>query len=410
MKYLIYTLFFMSSDADTNVIETASYNPGPKIEINNNEISFWSSRLSTAPMTGAYKLKLAQSYEKHFHLTGDILSLTEAEELYRSCIFEGSLDHTPALLALSQNLITQHRFCEAYEAISQAESLGRDMDKVHLIKYDIEQELGIESSLNVDNINIDILIRQAKNADADGDLVQAIKYMMTARSAAYDANNRELMLWTTTNLAEFMGHNGNIETSLELLGEVLAMDPSNWYAYKLMAWIEYSHYNDPNSALSMISEIMLNRQSPELLLMSAEIAESIGLSSEIYEDRFLKLAQQPKYGRLYNMDIAEILLRKDWDDRIEGLALMKEEYEHRATPEVAALLAFAYAQNGGIIAARELLFREVYEQTFEPVPILLMLEVLKEYEDYHDYFRSHLSDTAFELGPKKSKLISNWLG
>ncbi len=409
MKYLIYSLFFAASGPDTNP-ELPTYNPAHTIEHVEQEISFWTDRLETSPYTGSYRLRLAQSYESHFQATGEINSLTTAEYHYRSCVYTGSLDNTPALLSLAQNLITQHRFCEAYEAVLHAERIGRDLDKVRLVRYDIEHELGIGQPLEPEQLDIQHLIRLAKESDADGDLTQAIVYMMQARETAYDINNTKLQIWTTTNLAEFMGHNGNIATSEELLQEVLDQDPGNWYAYKLLAWISYAHYGDVDRAISMIDEIMRHRQSPELFLFKAELLESIGLNGKPYEDLFLAQASEAKYDRLYHMDVAELLLRRGWEERAKGLAIMKREYAQRKTPETAAMLAFAYAQNGGIINAREIFINEVYQKTFEPVPHALMLEVMKEYKSYHNYLEEQLEGIEFELGPIRAKQINEWLG
>ena len=410
MKYLIYTFFFVASGTgDGTTSEGTLYNPNIKLDRIENEMNYWSDRLDTAPYTGAYKLRLAQAHEGNFQATGDLTSLSKAEELYRSCIYENSLDNTPALLSLAQNLITQHRFCDAYDAVQQAESIGRDMDKVSLVKYDIEHELGIGTPLEVEVLDIQHLIRLAKQADGDGDLTQAIVYMMDARKYAYEINNKQLQIWTTTNLAEFMGHNGNIKTSEKLLNEVLEQDPANWYAYKLLAWINYAHYGDANKAMQMVEEILVYRQSPELYLFQAELLEAMGDDSKSTEDKFLAEATQAKYGRLYNMNIAELLLGRGAAERSRGLEIMKDEYAQRKTPEKAALLAFAYAQNGETIQARELLLDEVYQKTYEPVPIALMLEVMNEYESYHDYFSDQLEGIEFELGPIRAQQIQEWL-
>lgn len=59
-----------------------------------------------------------------------------------------------------------------------------------------------------DYSDFDYLIRVSKRYDHKGYLSSAIRFMEKAMKKAEEANDKDLKVWSYTNLADFYGHNG----------------------------------------------------------------------------------------------------------------------------------------------------------------------------------------------------------
>ena len=96
------------------------------------------------------------------------------------------------------------------------------------------------------------------------------------KKKAEEANDKALKIWSYTNLADFYGHNGQIEESYNLYLKSLALDNNNAYAKKGIAWIVFSHDKNPKEALRILDIISDEHFSPDYFLLKAEIAELKG--------------------------------------------------------------------------------------------------------------------------------------
>jgi hypothetical protein len=406
----IITLIFASIFAKNENTILSIYNPTETITSLHNDLDFWNQKLDKSPAIGLYNLQVSQIHTSLFDKTGDIKHLKKAENLLRNTIQLDGLEKSNALLALSQNLVTQHRFCEAYDMILEASAIGKDMRKVNLVMYDIESELGIENEVLLDKLSekydIQYIIRKAKSEDANGNLNKAILLLENAQSRALLANNKALLIWTSTNLAEFYGHKGQIAKSRKLLEQVIAIDNSNWYAMKLLAWIAYAADSDYDLAEEYINKIKKYRICPDADLLLHQINLSKDLQSNL-DQQFLQNVNNDLYGVMYNTYKIEILLNGSISQKAIALEIAKKEVNNRATPESYDLLAYALFINGFENEAKFISKNNVLGLTEEPKVLFHQLIIYNQQKDIKNHLLNSLEGSEFELGPIVTKKIKS---
>ncbi len=211
------------------------------------------------------------------------------------------------------------------------------------------------------------------------------------------------MQWCYTNLADYYGHAGEIKKSYEHYLKALRLDPSNAYAKKGIAWIVYSHEQQPEEALRILDSVSTYYRSPDIALLQADIAATQGnlKAQSVYLDRFANLLTDPDYGDMYNAHAASLYLESTGQVG-KALALAKREVARRPTPETHGLLAYAYYRNGDTSRALELIREQVDGKTFEPQTLLYAAEIYKAsgMEGRADQLASELEEAVYELGPE----------
>ena len=84
--------------------------------------------------------------------------------------------------------------------------------------------------------------------------------------------------------------------------KALELDPNDAYAKKGIAWIAYSHENNPEEALQILNHISSYYQAPDYELLKAEIAEfqnNLELKSDALQNYQVAVSNQ-QYGDMYN--------------------------------------------------------------------------------------------------------------
>ncbi|WP_234416029.1 tetratricopeptide repeat protein [Flagellimonas amoyensis] len=352
---------------------------------------------------------VASEYTRFFEVTGDIEHLKRAEQSLEKAVDIAAIGKAGYLRALARNYISQHRFKEALELASEAMKMRSGVNATHGLLFDVHMELGNygQAQLYLDSIqnmsDFGYLIRVAKWNDHKGDLETAIRFMEKAKEKAESSNNRNLLLWSYTNLADFYGHAGRIEESYRFYLKALQMDPQNAYAKKGIAWIVYSHERNGKEALRILDSIIKANKSPEYHLLKAEIAsflddETLRMQSL---DNYYKSVAHDGYGQMYNAYNVGFYLDVDAMDR--ALHLAKQEVRNRPTPETYGWLAYSLLKRGEKEQALELVEDYVEGQTFEPEILFCIAEVYKAngHTEKVKEIKKELLGAVYELGPVK---------
>ena len=351
---------------------------------------------------------VAGEYARAFENTGDIDYLKKAEQALQRGVEIAAIGKADFYRALARNYISQHRFREAAALADSAMAAGSGMRANHALQFDVLMELGQyeEAGTHLEAIadmaRMDYLIRLAKWSDHRGDLEKAIFTLELATERAVSSRNPALLQWCYTNLADYYGHAGEIQKSYEHYLKALQLDPSNAYAKKGIAWIVYSHEQQPGEALRILDSVSAYYESPDIALLQADIAASQGnlQAQSVYLDRFANLLSHPGYGDMYNAHAASLYLESTGQVQ-KALALARREVANRPTPETHGLLAYAYYRSGDTSKALELIREQVDGKTFEPQTLLYAAEIYKAIgmEGRAAQLAAELEEAVYELGP-----------
>lgn len=380
------------------------------------KLQFWNSRIKQDSTQIIALGKSAQEYAMLFKTTGDITFLKKAESVIRKATNKAHIGKDTYLRSLAHNLITQHQFKEAAVALQEAQRIAPNKRETHLMQFDVAMELGNYPTaetylyLVTDFSDFNYLIRLAKWKDYIGDLDAAIHYMEQATDIVDRKKDKELQIWSYTNLGDYYGHAGRIKDSYAHYLKALQLDPYNAYAKKGIAWITYSHEKNPEEALRILDAIQKQHQSPDYFLLKAEIADyqnKYALKNE-YLNSYFQAVQNPSYGDMYNTYTAEILLNehKDYDTVIE---IAQKEIKNRPTPQSYDLLAYAYQQKGEYIQALAIAKKHIENKTHEPTIQFHLAEIYKA-NGLHNkvaVIKKDLLEASYELGPMTTRAIHN---
>jgi Tfp pilus assembly protein PilF len=412
---LLVLLFSCNSKPVTNTEDYKTYMTTTLDDSNLLEsVNLWTDKLEAHPNQFPYLGKRASIYSQLFNATGDISYLIKAEEDLRKALEMTGGKNAYYLKSLASNYISQHRFKEALELLKYAEAIGEKLNGTHKMLFDVHLELGnyIYAAAYLEHIkntsDFDYLIRLAKWKDHNGDLDGAIAQMEKATAIAEASNLKGMKQWAYTNLADFYGHSGQIETSYNYFLKALELNPNDAYAKKGIAWIVYSHENNPGEALNILNHITSYYKAPDYNLLKSEIAEynnDIQLKHKALKD-YQTVARNELYGDMYNtydiMVYTENLLLPEY-----AIDLAKREVENRPTPQSYDLLAWSYFRKGDVEQANTIIETYVDGQTFEPEVLYHIAEIYKASGKLKEVnaLKDELVASLYELGPTMTSKI-----
>lgn len=379
-----------------------------------NELTFWNNKYQESPNQYPYLSKIASANTNKFMISGNIDALIEAELKLIQLNEKTNFYNASHLRALARNYISQHKFKEALHILLKAKENGEKLLATKKMLFDVYLELGNTTEavtyLNAikDLSDFDYLIRLSKYSDHQGNLDAAIKYLEKAMIIAEASNISKTKQWTYTNLADYYGHAGRINDSYNYYLKALAIDNSDAYAKKGIAWIVYSHEHNPSEALRILNSISKYNYSPDYHLLKAEIAEFMNdnTSKEASLVAFDNAISNQKYGAMYNAYKIELLSEEKTSTK-EAVELAKLEIENRATPQAYDLLAWSYLNNGNAEKALKIMQDHVIDKTFEPTALYHIAEVYKANgkEKEAQVLKKELLEATFELGPVAEQRI-----
>ncbi|MDF0706140.1 tetratricopeptide repeat protein [Flagellimonas okinawensis] len=404
------------TDFTTNRKDYDKYLASEPVKTTSKYFQLWDNKIKSDSMQLLSLGNVAGEYARFFKGTGKIKYLKDAEQALNKAVEIAAVGKSGYLRALARNYISQHRFKEALILAKEARSLGSGVKDSQSLLYDLHMELGnyrianayLDSIKNMSDFGY--LIRVAKWNDHKGDLGTAIHFMEKAMAKAESSQNRDLLVWSYTNLADFYGHAGRIEDSYYLYLKTLQIDSQNAYAKKGIAWIVYSHERNGAEALRILDSIMQKNKSPEYYLLKAEIADF--MKNDLLRvqslDNYYKIIEDNKdYGDMYNAYNVDFLLGLEVDQKAFELA--QEEVKNRPTPESYGLLAYSLLQVGQEQKAMEIIEKHVMGATFEPAILHQAAEVYKANgkKEKVSALKQELLEAAFELGPIKEAEIAS---
>ena len=413
---ILLTILFVLNFLGADDLETRldKYNPKNEIESINQEINFWENKLSIHPNQLTYHAPLAQAYQRRFDQTASIKDLRKAEMLLATAISKTPDNQKSSLIrSLSQNLIKQHKFCEALDYMLVADLLEDNERANDLILFDIYQEIGLVETAGriLDKIghqkDFNYFIRRAKMEDSRGDLTAAIQLMERAHRAVENSENKILEEWVLTNLGDFYGHANKIDHSTHCFSRALELNPNNWYALKGLAWIAYAHEKNIEQADKIIKHLSSVNKSPSLMLFQAELENYRGhtASANKIKSMFAEEVQKPDYGAMYNKYLIELFTTKEHQNLNKALKLAEYEIGQRPTPESYSLLAYVLYQSGKRTKAQKISQQEVLNKTSEPDALMHLLEIFQDNKELKKSLQWELSSSTFEIGPLRANKL-----
>ncbi len=353
-------------------------------------------------------------YNRYFQQTGNIEFLKKAEKSLEKAVEIAAIGKPGYYRALARNYISQHRFREALQLADSAAAIGGGKTETQSLFFDVHMELGnyeiaeqyLDSLKNMSDFGY--MIRLAKWNDYKGDLDTTINFMELAKAKAESSNNKELMLWSYTNLGDYYGHAGRIQDSYNEFLKALAIDENNAYAKKGIAWIVFSHDKNPEEAIRILDSVTKTYDAPDYFLLKAEIADYMGddLVRTKNLDQYFTKVKNSDYGDMYNAYNLNLYI-EETQQYDQALVLAKKEVENRPTPESYSWLGYSYLKNGDAKTAMEIVDKYVYGKTFEPVLLYQAAEIYKAngQTDKVIELKEELTGALYELGPSMEKQI-----
>lgn len=350
----------------------------------------------------------ASTLEKLFDETGEIDYLGRSVRFRESAVEAAAINRESYLRALATAYIKQHRFKEADSIMDMALDISESVQN-KMVAFDVAMELGeydkaeqlLGEFKNLKEPNY--LIRAAKWNDYKGNLSATIDLMEKNLERAKSRGDKPFLLWSQTNLADYYGHDGQLEESYNLNVSALNTDPTSDYAKKSIAWLAYAADDKPEKAMKIMDYLSERKMNPNYLLMKSELQEYMGNDeqAEQLKQRFIDEVTEPAYGDMYNAYLIEIYAEGSEQQKKKAVELAKQEVENRATPETYDLLAYAYYQSGEEEKALEVVKEHVEGKTFEPVAQLHMAEIYKANgkTEKAEALKEELMEARFELGP-----------
>lgn len=421
LKIILFTISIYScKNENSKIINASDYDSFLNLSQNQNiqlaktEIDFWQKKYDKAPNQTSYLSQLAIYYTSLFEATFEVNHLYKAEELLLKANTDLNFSEVGPIRALAKNYITQHRFKEALVLAKKALKIGEGFKETQKLLFDINMELGnyADAKKNLSKFynqeDFDYLIRMAKWNDHIGDLPSAISLMEKATRKAELNENKNLKIWSYSNLGDMYGHAGRISDSYKFYLKTLKEDESNYYALKGIAWIAFSHEKNTKEANRIIDIIAKKHNSPDFKLFKAEMAEfnNNEKEKEKYIQQYFTLLKSRNYGVMYNKYNA-ILLSDNKKDALKALEIAHQEIKNRPTPESYDLLAWANYNLGNTKIALEICEKHVANKSFEPEINYHLAEIYKanKMTDKIKPIKEDLLSSIYELGPNMKEKI-----
>lgn len=423
LAFVLAATFFTScNNSNKSITNADDYNAFLEVETNKDlalakaDLKFWQGKLEKDPGQFPYLSKVSASQSQIFGVTGDIESLLEAEKSLIKANEAINYSSAGYLRSLARNYISQHRFKEALELLKKAEGIGEHLESTQKMLFDVNLEIGdfetAKTYLNEfkDFKDFDYLIRLSKWSDHKGDLDGAIKYMERAMEKAEATNIPSTKKWVYTNLADYYGHAGKIESSYNHYLKALEIDPQDAYSKKGIAWIVYSYEKNPKEALRILDNAIKTHKSPDYYLLKADIAEFSGDSNLKNEQLALyaKEVSNAQYGDMYNKYNA-LLFAENEEENAKALELAFTEIKNRPTPQSYDLLAWSYFNKGEVEKAMSIMDEHVVGKTSEPDVLYHLARIYKANGKLNkaQELKEELNNSIFELGPLMAQEIKN---
>ncbi|ARN76846.1 hypothetical protein BST97_01875 [Nonlabens spongiae] len=374
----------------------------------NTEIDSLKKVLDDRPNNILDLAKVASLLDERFDLKANVEDLNESVRFRESVTKKTAIKPEGAQRMLAQSYIKQHRFKDADSVMKSFTQEYASRESKYVL-FDVAMELGRydEAEKLLDELKNDsdynYLIRSAKWNDYIGRLDNTIIAMEKALKLAESSGNTGWKLWSYSNIADYYGHDGQVEKSYDHYLKTLEIDPGNTYALKGISWVAFSKDGQAEQALQIINKLQERHPSPDYLLSKAELMEFMGKEkdTDALKSEFITRVNRPEYGEMYNAYLIEELASGSDEEKSKSLEIARKEIENRATPETYDLLGLALLENGQNEEALENHKSYVIGKTFEPVAQMhtAMIYRANGMDDEAEELKKELLEAEYELGP-----------
>ena len=392
------------SDFEDNL----DYDVSNRIDEINTEIDSLKKILEDRPNNILDLAKIASLLDERFDLKANVEDLNESVRFRESVAKKTAIKPEGAQRMLAQSYIKQHRFKDADSVMKSFTQEYASRESKYVL-FDVAMELGRydEAEKLLDELKNDsdynYLIRSAKWNDYIGRLDNTIIAMEKAMKLAESSGNTGWKLWSYSNIADYYGHDGQVEKSYDHYLKTLELDPRNTYALKGISWVAFSKDGQADKALEIINKLQERHPSPDYLLSKAELIEFMGKEKEskALKNEFVAQVDRPEYGEMYNAYLIEELASGSPEEKSKSLEIARKEIENRATPETYDLLGLALLENEQIEEALENHKANVIGKTYEPVAQLhtAMIYRANGMNAEAEELKKELLEAEYELGP-----------
>lgn len=379
------------------------------------EVEFWQEKLDKNE-TPVYRMKLASAYQALFGITRDVEYLAKADaQLMKSNEFYKG-ENAEVLQALAQLSITKHDFQTAIDYAEQALVVKKDDLFSKMIIFDASMETGdyeharhiLENEIT-NKASFNFLIRNTQFQDHIGDSEASLNALRAAQDRV--DYSKSLVAWTSSNLGDRLGHNGEVKASYDMFKYALNQESSKasyLHSLKGIAYIAYAHDGNVSFAKEILSFIEQNVSAPDVKLLQAEIAEYEGNDAlkTSYLKAFYEEASKEKYYRMYDVELIK-LAATEFGDYTFAASLLEKEISNRPNPTTYSTQAWILHHQGETEKARKIIEEKVIGKTFEPEPTYIAGIVLASNGDNEKgtQLMNEALESEFELGPVTAKMI-----
>lgn len=353
-------------------LTTESVNP--QLDKINSRIKFFQEKVQKDNFGTVTTGMLAGAYSGRFGITGNINDLVISDSLWEITNKKYNGTKASVYQSLSMNSLARHEFKKSLDYAFNAYEIGEHKSITEGMLFDANIETGnyeeAHKLLNSikNNKEFSYLIRASKYKEITGDIDSSAIFMALALDIAKSNPTRPVLItWTNNSLAAIYMKMEEYEKAYELYTGTLKLDPNNYKALEGIASI--ASINDKNYGFS--EEILLGiaekLHSPDPYLNLYKIAKLGGndAKKKEYLDKFIALSSNPKYGKMYNKYLAEILADEYGDfSKAEQIAL--NEISERPTPSSYFLLAWVYYKQGNNAKAIDIIKNKVEDKTYDP--------------------------------------------
>ena len=191
--------------------------------------------------------------------------------------------------------------------------------------------------------------------------------MKSVYKIAKNDNNISMICYSDNLIGVYSIEAGNMKQAYEVYLDALGSNPHYIAALEGIAAIALMNDKNAEIAKDIYESLSQTLASPDPYLNLYKIAKfnNDNAKKQEYLDRFYKMANDPKYGRMYNKYIINIDA-EDFKNFDKAKEIAESEVQERPTPASYFLLAWAYFQNGENEKSIEIIKDKVEGKTSDP--------------------------------------------
>lgn len=384
---------------------------------NQQELSFWRSRLDPASPGYVNESRYAACLDLRFRYFGEIDSLQKADSILLKA--DRDLNHHEASLnlALTAHGLAGHRFQQADSFLRIAKQLGLRPYESATASFDVDFELGryfaARASLNTIRSAGDFgyYFRKSRMDHFEGQLDSAIWDMR--RAAELAGMNVYIRGVALSNAGDLYIHAGELAAAGEAYVQCLRANSADFHSLLGLGWIALLHDRNDSLAERIFNWVGTKSAQPDPLFKLAQAAGIRGdtLRQREYARAFVQRVTAPVYGRMYNKYLIQLYTGILQQPELAEI-LAKDELVNRATPQTYAWYVWTLFANHKKEQAYEIYRQQVSGKPLEALELYWMgrmMEGLNKNYNAREFYKA-ADATRYDLDPAAAAYIRKKLG